>query len=172
MEELSPDSPSRKRRKLMSSSKDVATSTTSKRNLDYLHRPVSPPPLRKGKSVDITKDVLALPSVQQQQQLLLTSQGACTTSKVIKSPFQLTQIRDLPDDSNVDAVSIKDLLGDPLISECWNFNYLHNLDFLMESFDPDVKNMVKVHVVHGFWRNEDSSKAHLKVLSLSSFSEC
>jgi hypothetical protein len=36
-----------------------------------------------------------------------------------KSPWQLTRIRDLPDEVNKDTVSLQDLLGDPLIRECW-----------------------------------------------------
>lgn len=84
--------------------------------------------------------------------------------KIMNSPFQLTHIRDLPNEANVDAVSLNDLLGDPLISECWEFNYLHDLDFLMEAFDPDVKDLVKVHVVHGFWKQEDQSRLNLKVV--------
>ncbi|KAB8290029.1 hypothetical protein EYC80_010355 [Monilinia laxa] len=81
--------------------------------------------------------------------------------KVVKSPFQLTSIRDLPASSNLDTVSLKDILGDPLISECWEFNYLHNLDFLMEQFDEDIRNLVKVNVIHGFWKREDPSRLYL-----------
>ncbi|CAG8972509.1 hypothetical protein HYALB_00001201 [Hymenoscyphus albidus] len=86
-----------------------------------------------------------------------------TPPKLVPSPFQLTWIRDLPESCNVDAVSLKDILGDPLIAECWEFNYLHDLDFLMEAFDTDVKDLVKVHVVHGFWKNEDTSRQNLKL---------
>lgn len=100
---------------------------------------ISPPPLRRKPKPDIHE------------------------VKVIKSPFQLTWIRDLPESSNRDAVSLKDILGDPMISECWEFNYLHNLDFLMDAFDPDVRDLVKVHVVHGFWKNEDPGRLNLKV---------
>jgi tyrosyl-DNA phosphodiesterase-1 len=82
---------------------------------------------------------------------------------MIKSPFQLTWIQDLPASSNADAVSLKDLLGDPLIAECWNFNYLHDIDFLMDAFDPDVKDLVNVHIIHGFWKKEDTSRQNLKV---------
>lgn len=61
---------------------------------------------------------------------------------------------------------MKDLLGDPLISECWNFNYLHDLEFLMDAFDPDVRNLVKVHVIHGFWKQEDPQRLRLQVISI------
>ena len=84
--------------------------------------------------------------------------------KVIPSPFKLTKIRDLPPALNVDTVTLKDLLGDPLISECWEFNYLHDLNLLMGAFDPDVRDLVKVHVIHGFWKHEDG--IDLKVCSM------
>ncbi|KAF7553847.1 hypothetical protein G7Z17_g3315 [Cylindrodendrum hubeiense] len=84
------------------------------------------------------------------------------TAPVLKSPWQLTWIQDLPEDQNRDAVTLKDLLGDPLISECWEFNYLHDISFLMDAFDRDVKDLVKVHVVHGFWKHEDANRVSLE----------
>ncbi|KAL1957546.1 hypothetical protein VTO42DRAFT_5773 [Malbranchea cinnamomea] len=76
--------------------------------------------------------------------------------KVIPSPFQLTHIRDLSDTSgyNLDTVKLRDILGDPMIKECWQFNYLFDVDFLMNQFDPDVRDIVQVKVVHGSWRRE------------------
>ena len=52
-------------------------------------------------------------------------------TKIIPSPIQLTRIRDLPPQCNVDTVSLKDILGDPLIRECWQFNFCFDLDFIM-----------------------------------------
>ncbi|RDW91985.1 hypothetical protein BP5796_01379 [Coleophoma crateriformis] len=101
--------------------------------LSSLHRPISPPPRRAPRG-----------------------------PKVVNSPFQLTSIRDLPPSMNVDTVSLKDILGDPLIAECWEFNYLHDVDFLMEAFDEDVRDLVKVHVVHGFWKREDQSRKNIE----------
>ncbi|QUC17203.1 uncharacterized protein UV8b_01444 [Ustilaginoidea virens] len=80
-----------------------------------------------------------------------------------KSPWQLTRIRDLPEHVNRDAVSLKDILGDPLITECWEFNYLHDISFLMDAFDPDTRHLVDVHVVHGFWKQEDLNRATISV---------
>ncbi|CAJ0549558.1 Ff.00g031710.m01.CDS01 [Fusarium sp. VM40] len=80
----------------------------------------------------------------------------------IESPWQLTWIRDLPESDNNDAVSLRDLLGDPLISECWEFNFLHDIPFLMNAFDPDTRHLVKVHVVHGFWKREDENRIALE----------
>ncbi|KAL7628010.1 hypothetical protein AAE478_002206 [Parahypoxylon ruwenzoriense] len=82
--------------------------------------------------------------------------------KLIPSPIQLTTIRDLPRESNIGAVSLSDLLGDPLISECWEFNYLHDVDFLMGHFDVDTRSLVKVHVVHGFWKRDDPNRLFLE----------
>ncbi|KAK8059761.1 phospholipase D/nuclease [Apiospora saccharicola] len=102
-----------------------------------LTRPISPPP-RKSLRLALPERVL------------------------IPSPFQLTTIRDLPAASNVGAVSLHDLLGDPLILECWDFNYLHDIDFLMSHFDEDVRPSVKVHVVHGSWKQDDPNRIALE----------
>lgn len=83
--------------------------------------------------------------------------------QVISSPFRLTWIRDLDEESNKDAVTLADLLGDPLITECWNFNYLHNIPFLMDAFDRDIRPHVQVHIVHGFWKREDGNRLSLVV---------
>ncbi|KAG6004147.1 hypothetical protein E4U21_001364 [Claviceps maximensis] len=80
-----------------------------------------------------------------------------------KSPWQLTWIRDLPEELNRDAVTLQDILGDPLINECWEFNFLHDVDFLMDAFDPDTKHLVDVHVVHGFWKREDPQRLALSL---------
>lgn len=126
--------PSRKRPRLEDENR-----STNRRDLhNSLTGSVSPPPLRR-------------------------KTAAAPAPKIVPSPFQLTWIRDLPASSNVDAVSLKDILGDPLIAECWEFNYLHNVDYLMDAFDEDVRDLVKVHVIHGFWKNEDPSRLNLKV---------
>jgi tyrosyl-DNA phosphodiesterase-1 len=56
--------------------------------------------------------------------------GMSNTNYVL-SPFQLTHIQDMRPHQNVDAVQLKDILGDPMIKECWNFNFLFDLDFVM-----------------------------------------
>ncbi|KAI0861681.1 tyrosyl-DNA phosphodiesterase [Xylaria cubensis] len=78
------------------------------------------------------------------------------------SPFRLTTIRDLSDALNIDAVSLNDLIGDPLIAELWDFNYLHDIEFLMGHLDEDTRALTKVHVVHGFWKREDSNRLLLQ----------
>ena len=83
----------------------------------------------------------------------------------LTSPWQLTWIRDLPESQNRDAVTLKDLLGDPLIAECWQFNYLHDIPFIMDAFDPDTRHLVDVHIVHGFWKNDDPRRMELIVRS-------
>ncbi|KAJ3492302.1 hypothetical protein NLG97_g5427 [Lecanicillium saksenae] len=83
------------------------------------------------------------------------------SKEIIRSPFRLTWIRDLDEASNKDAVTLADLLGDPLISECWNFNFLHNIEFLMDAFDTDIRPHVQVHIVHGFWKREDENRLAL-----------
>jgi tyrosyl-DNA phosphodiesterase 1 len=103
---------------------------------ESLNRPISPPPLTKQRK-----------------------------AAVLPSPFRLTYIRDLPPELNRDAVTLNDLLGDPLIKECWNFNYLHDIEFLMAAFDEDTRHLVDVHIVHGFWKREDTHREGLIVSS-------
>ncbi|KAH9876964.1 hypothetical protein IAQ61_002325 [Plenodomus lingam] len=79
----------------------------------------------------------------------------------IPSPIQLIRIEDMGAMQNVDAIGLGDILGDPLIRECWNFNYLFDLGFVMQHFDSDVRHMVKVKIVHGFWRRDDERRIEL-----------
>lgn len=123
-----------------------------------LSAPISPP-ARRRPSVDPTQ-------AERLEELLVTASSSKPSEKDIqtfKSPFQLTWIRDLADAANADAVTLRDLLGDPLIAECWDFNYLHDIDFLVEAFDGDVRQSVEIHVVHGFWKQEDGSRLVLQV---------
>ena len=52
-------------------------------------------------------------------------------SKVVPSPIQLNFIEELPAISNVDTISLGSILGEPMIKECWLFNYLLDMDFVM-----------------------------------------
>jgi tyrosyl-DNA phosphodiesterase-1 len=68
-----------------------------------------------------------------------------TSIEKLPSPVQLSCIRDLPRNQNMDTVSLHDILGDPLIKEAWIFNFcvstswhlqssIHS--YLQSSFDP------------------------------------
>ncbi|EED20610.1 tyrosyl-DNA phosphodiesterase, putative [Talaromyces stipitatus ATCC 10500] len=81
--------------------------------------------------------------------------------RVIPSPFQLTHIRDLPSDKNVDTVQLHDILGDPMIRECWQFNYCFDVDFVMSQFDQDVKDLVQVKIVHGSWKQDSPNRLRI-----------
>lgn len=115
-----------------------------------LSHPISPPRKKARLPETATTPVAEPPSIEPTRH---------------RSPFQLTKIRDLDDVSNHETVTLHDILGDPLIAECWNFNYLHDIDYLMGHFDRDVRSLVKVHVVHGFWKKEDENRLHLQVRS-------
>ncbi|KAI1335877.1 phospholipase D/nuclease [Xylariaceae sp. FL0016] len=90
------------------------------------------------------------------------NQSPASRPILLPSPFRLTTIKGLPPDSNADTVSLSDLLGDPLIAECWEFNYLHDIDFLMARLDEDVRSLVKMHLIHGFWKREDPNRLFLE----------
>jgi len=80
------------------------------------------------------------------------------TSRIVASPFRLTRIHGLPSSANIDTVNIKELLGSPLIKEAWIFNYCHDVHWTMQQFDPDIRDLVSVKIIHGFWRTESGGK--------------
>ncbi|KAL2263777.1 hypothetical protein VTK26DRAFT_5184 [Humicola hyalothermophila] len=116
-----------------------------------LTNPISPPTKKRKLAVPLEDDNAV--------------DNSSPPPKTFRSPFQLTRICDLPPEKNRDTVTLKGILGDPLISECWEFNYLHDIDFLMNAFDQDVRHLVKVHVVHGFWKKEDPRRLALQEMA-------
>ncbi|KAL1858899.1 hypothetical protein Daus18300_009768 [Diaporthe australafricana] len=129
-----------------------------------LNHPVSPPRKRsrhqaiQPESDEQKEQHQTKPASSKPTDGSLPTSGA---NETFSSPFQLTWIRDLPDAANTDAVTLRDILGDPLIAECWEFNYLHDVDFLISHFDEDIRHLVQIHVVHGFWKKEDTSRLML-----------
>jgi len=141
-------SSSAKRRKLNAnvSGKEVATTGLQTSLTKGLDRPISPPLIRSrslGPTCsfvpawsfdDVPKQTLASCPAQAptdaEEPPKKEKDGDCET-KFIPSPIQLTRIERLPSHQNVDTVGLRDLLGDPLIKECWNFNFLFDLDFVM-----------------------------------------
>lgn len=79
-------------------------------------------------------------------------------TKFVSSPVSLIRVAPLSPSENIDTVSILDLLGDPLIKECWAFNFLFDVEWLLSQFDADVRDQVRLNVVHGSWRKESENK--------------
>ncbi|KAI4213635.1 MAG: hypothetical protein LQ351_003859 [Letrouitia transgressa] len=79
---------------------------------------ISPPPVRRVTTASRieSKDVSIQESVP---------------TGTVPSPIHLSNVNGLPAASNVDTISLKDILGDPLIKECWFFNYLYDVDFML-----------------------------------------
>ena len=86
------------------------------------------------------------------------SDDATRRQRLLPSQFALTKIRDLPSSSNLDTVSLHDILGNPLIKEAWIFNFCFDIDWMMQFFDSDVRDLVQVKIIHGSWRNGDRNK--------------
>ncbi|KAL5366310.1 tyrosyl-DNA phosphodiesterase-domain-containing protein [Aspergillus floccosus] len=122
-------------------SSDTSTADTTSA-LASLRRSITPPSPRPSKRA------VSSPAK--------TTNAQQDTPRVIPSPFQLTHVRDLAESSgnNADTVRLRDILGDPMIRECWQFNYLFDVDFLMQQFDEDVRSLITVKVIHGSWKRE------------------
>lgn len=130
----------------------------SDRSLSSLHRTISPPPRPRSRLPSQSQhEPVADPSIHK------SNDG--NRPKLIPSPIQLTNIRDLPASSgnNVDTVRLRDILGDPMIRECWQFNFLHDVDFIMSQFDEDVRVLVQVKIVHGSWKREAPNRIRIDV---------
>lgn len=84
------------------------------------------------------------------------------TLVIVSSPVQLSKVEGLPANNNIDTVSLRDILGHPLIYECWAFNYCFDVDFLLEQFDEDVRETVGLTLVHGSWRKESATRVHIE----------
>ena len=150
--------------------------------LASLGRPVSPPPrlsLASGNDSSIPT-ASSTPTYHEPSGVSPAEEGALSSQppdhchaewrsstksvllpKCYASPFQLTHIRDMPADHNRDTVAIKDLLGDVMIKEAWVFNFLFDVDWLLEQFDPDIRHLVSVKLVHGFWKRESENKIYI-----------
>ncbi|CAG7968060.1 unnamed protein product [Penicillium olsonii] len=121
-------------------------------SLASLHREISPP-VRSQPSPRPAQEDASGPK---------PPKHAKQTPRALRSPVQLTHIRDLPAANNVDTVRLSDILGDPMIRECWQFNYLFDVDFLLSNFDEDVRSLVQVKVVHGSWQKEAPNRVRVE----------
>ncbi|KAJ5618233.1 hypothetical protein N7528_006876 [Penicillium herquei] len=138
---------------------EVHTSITS------LRRSVSPPARTRSGQSDAS--LPRCPDLQNDQfdheRKDISGQKPIYPARQVSSPFQLTHIRDLPDreGSNDGTVKLRDILGDPMIKECWQFNYCFDLDFLMSQFDEDARSLVQVKIVHGSWEKESANRIRI-----------
>lgn len=178
---------SRKRRKLDLNGRDpegeeipqTNTSCTSigKSNVLDTRRSISPPIRRKHRaaqglsqsteetlhSIEGTSHIVKPDTPEQVSKISTLSSFSPngTPINLIPSPVHLISVEDLPNTVNIDTISLKDILGNPLIQECWVFNYLIDVDFVMSQFDEDIKDLVQVKIVHGSWKKEDSNKIRI-----------
>ncbi|KAJ6179646.1 hypothetical protein N7519_010107 [Penicillium mononematosum] len=141
-----------KRARILLDSSDGSAPTPAPTPLASLQRAISPP-LPRG-CPELTDGKLT-PGTE-------GTEGTTRPAQFINSPIQLSHIRDLPEGNNVDTIRLRDILGDPMIRECWQFNYLFDVDFLMSQFDEDVRGLVQVKVVHGSWRREDTNRIRVE----------
>ncbi|MCJ1434157.1 hypothetical protein MMC27_003524 [Xylographa pallens] len=131
-----------------------------------LTRPISPPIIRRSKqaSIDLTEE--DIPSTGGSVAPDLLEEYTHSGIKLIPSPIHLTKVEGLSSALNIDTFSLQDLVGDPLIRECWVFNYLFDVEFLISKLDEDVRDKVQVKIVHGSWKKEDSNRLGIEVLKL------
>ncbi|PYI08170.1 phospholipase D/nuclease [Aspergillus sclerotiicarbonarius CBS 121057] len=128
-----------------------------------LHRSITPPSLSRATAPPPPSSQHNTSSSPQPQPKNDTTNKNKKEIKILPSPIQLTHIRDLPQTTshNFSTIQLHDILSSPLIRECWQFNYLFDVDFLMNQFDEDVRHLVKVKVVHGSWKKEAENRVRI-----------
>lgn len=137
-------------------------------------RPISPPALKRAYNTQSASKAKSLPNgfevtpskvLEVDSPILISSSAKpsvhSNTINMIPSPVQLISIKDLPATTNTDTISLQEILGNPLIRECWIFNFLFDVDFVMQQFDEDTRDLVKVKLVHGSWKNGDSNRMRI-----------
>jgi tyrosyl-DNA phosphodiesterase-1 len=159
------DPPAKRRKLAVDPPKDVLAATEH-HNTESIYkgltRSISPPLSRRKSPVapsqlpnptwgfnDVPKRALPLAALGPDDHQERESSGTSSTNYVL-SPFQLTHIQNLAPHQNVDAVQLKDILGDPMIKECWNFNFLFDLDFVMwviSIFWAQGSTMTSIHIL-------------------------
>ena len=96
---------------------------------------ISPPPKRRrttltlerppeGLLIDLTRSV-------EVSKATLNAISLDQKTKSVASPVQLNFVSEFPASSNVDTLSLGAILGEPMIKECWLFNYLFDVEFVM-----------------------------------------
>lgn len=143
-------------------------SKSSAATLRSLERSISPPARSKSQPQHQSAENSVCSLLPTGQRSLENKHDAATTlsrPKLIPSPIKLTYIRDIPfsTGNNNETAKLRDILGDPMIRECWQFNYLFDVDFLMNQFDEDVRNIVQVKIVHGSWKKESDNRIRIDV---------
>lgn len=96
---------------------------------------ISPPPKRNAPRFSDKADAEPIDLTDIESPKSIADVGrppaAEASPKVLPSPVQLNFVKDLPSSNNVDTIKLNDVLGDPMIKECWLFNYLFDIDFIM-----------------------------------------
>ncbi len=90
---------------------------------------ISPPPIRK--MTEKAREIADYEASYREQHQPAYGSQALRSSHLKASPIQLSTVNGLPASSNINTVSLGDILGDPLIKECWLFNYLIDVDYVM-----------------------------------------
>ncbi|RDW90790.1 tyrosyl-DNA phosphodiesterase 1 [Aspergillus mulundensis] len=153
-----------KRPKRSSQSGPDLSENPSVSTLASLRRSITPPTTRSGRASSSAAPNGSPHSSEKKDNHTPTPQQENAGPQIISSPIQLTHIRDFSDSlrNNDDTVKLRDILGDPLIRECWQFNYCFDVDFLMNQFDEDVRSFVTVKVVHGSWKRESENRVRIE----------
>ena len=131
---MNPAEESRKRRNydVFQSSKDRSISPPPKRHASTAnHKPEVVAEGRSSSEVNAAASTTLYSATGNSSSKSIKESPSSQSRPVVQSLVQLNFIEELPASSNVDCISLGSILGDPMIKECWLFNYLFDMDFVM-----------------------------------------
>jgi tyrosyl-DNA phosphodiesterase 1 len=135
-------------------------------DLVSLNRNVSPPPGRTKPTSKFDPNSRQILGRSDSSKSADKSDNGSSTPQAVTpsrpSPFRLTKIYDLDDQSNVDTITLNDILGRPDLKEVWLFDFLYDVDFVMSAFHPSIRRTILVKIIHGSSRRDSAQNQHLR----------
>ena len=94
---------------------------------------ISPPPTKKRRTFVPVEEEAESRSQEgsTNEHCRKSNFGHGSRAAYIPSPMRLNFMPEFPASSIRDTVRLGDILGNPLIRECWLFNYLFDVDFVL-----------------------------------------
>ena len=90
---------------------------------------ISPPPTKKRRVIYLRDD--SKPEPEEQEKFRREFFKHEPHAPHVRSPMRLNFMPEFPASSTKDTIRLGNILGNPLIRECWLFNYLFDVDFVL-----------------------------------------
>lgn len=90
--------------------------------------------------------------------------------KATASPIRLLSCEALPDEENIDCITLRDIIGHEDLAEMWQFNFMIDMDFTMDHVHPANKDTMRVNFVRQPARDEGDRTLMCKSVTIDNIS--